>query len=400
MEASLRDTPVVVLNGARQVGKTTLTRLLAYPGTTEFVTLDDPFTRAAARDDPRAFVRRPVDTLVIDEAQLEPAIFRTIKAEVDLDRRPGRFLLTGSSRLLSAPDMADSLVGRTEAIELWPFSQGEIAGQRDEFVDRCFGDRASLFRSGTQSRSDVIDRLCRGSFPEVLARQPARRAPWFDSYVKTTVAKVIRELADLERSAEIPQLLRLCAARTGTELNATEISNQLGFPARTGAAYLARLNRAFLVQTVPAWSNNLSAKVVRRPKLNLLDTGLAAYLIGATPASLSGIGATRLGPLLETFVANELRSQLTWSDARAALWHFRDRGGAEVDLILEHADGRVVGVEVKATSTPTTSDFRGLKFLESRLGERFEFGVVLCLAPEATPFGPRMAALPVERLWS
>ena len=400
IEAALADTPVVVLNGARQVGKTTLTRLLSYPGTTEFATLDDPVTRAAARQDPRAFVRRRADTFVIDEVQLEPSIFRTIKAEVDRDRRPGRFLLTGSSRLLSAPDMAESLVGRTEAIELWPFSQGELEGRRDQFIDRCFAEPSSLIRSGVGSRSEAIERICRGGFPDVVGRNESRRGAWFESYVTTTVAKVVRELADVERSAEIPTLLRLCAARTGTELNSAEISNQLGFPARTGAAYLARLNTAFLVQTLPAWSTNLSAKVVRRPKLNVIDTGLAAHMIGSTPSRLTGIGDVALGQLLETFVANELRNQVTWSTERVSLWHFRDRGGAEVDIVIEHPDGTVVGIEVKATSTPTTSDFGGLRFLESRLGPRFRFGAVLCLAAEATPFGPRLAALPVERLWS
>lgn len=396
--AALADTPVVVVNGARQVGKTTLVRSLTYPGTVEYVTLDDPLTRAAAQADPRAFVVRPVDTLVIDEAQLAPGLFRAIKMEVDRDRRPGRFVLTGSSRLLAAPDLADALVGRMETVELWPFTQGELEGRRDRFVDAVFDDPRQLLVAGTLGRGDLVDRVCTGGFPEATARTPDRRRRWFEAYVRTSVESVVREIAVLERPAEIPRLLRLCAARTATELNATAMANELGIPARTGSAYLARLATAFLVQLVPAWSVNLSAKVVRRPKLVVVDSGLAAGLIGATPARLA-TAPDLLGPLLETFVVNEVRAQVTWSTHRPTLWHFRDRSGVEVDLVLEHPDGRVVGIEVKATSTPTSQDFRGLRFLAERLGDRFAFGALLSLAPEATPLGPSLAALPIERLW-
>jgi predicted AAA+ superfamily ATPase len=262
-----------------------------------------------------------VDTLVIDEAQLEPGLFRAIKAEVDRDRRPGRFLLTGSARLLSAPDMADALVGRVEIIELWPFSQGERAGFADDFVDLLFTAPRELIHGSDLRRADLVERIATGGFPDVVARAPSRRRPWFDNCLTTATQSVMRELAAIERLAEIPRLLRFCAARTGAELNVSAL-------------------------------------------------------------------------------ANEIRKQLTWSAERASLWHFRDRGGAEVDLVLEHPDGRVCGIEVKATSTPRAEDLRGLRYLADRLGNRFQFGVLLTAAPEATPFGPTLAALPVSALWT
>jgi len=398
-EAALTDTPVVVLNGARQVGKTTLIRSLSYPGSSQIVTLDEAASREAARLDPRAFVDRRVGTLVIDEAQLEPALFRAVKAEVDRDRRPGRFVLTGSSRLLSAPDMADALVGRVETLELWPFSQGELAGNADSFVDVAFEDPRRLFRSRGIPREQLVGRVLAGGFPEAIHRSRARRRSWFDSYATTVSQSVIRELASIERLAEIPRMLRLCAARTATELNLSGVASELGIPARTVDGYFALLATAFLVQLVPAWSTNLSSKVVRRPKLFVLDSGLAAHLLGASPTELERINSPALGSLLETFVAGELRRQLTWSPVPATLWHFRDRGGPEVDLVLEHADGRIVGVEVKATSTPRAVHLRGLRFLADRLGDRFHFGVLLTAAAEAVPFGDRMAAVPVSSLW-
>ena len=396
--AALADTPVVVVNGPRQAGKTTLVRGLRYPGSSQLVTLDDPAARAAAAFDPRTFVDRSVDTFVIDEAQLEPGLFRAIKAAIDADRRPGRFLLTGSSRLMAAHDMADALVGRVETLELWPFAQRELAARSGTFVDLVFDAPGALLHTSSWTRPSIVDLLVRGGFPEAVRRPLDRRRAWFDSYVATVTQQVIRELADLNRAAEMPRLLRLCATRTATELNATALGNDMGIPARTMGSYLAHLATAFLIRLIPAWSTNLSAKVVRRPKLVLADVGLAAHLLGVAGAALEQGAA--LGPLLETLVATELIRQLTWSDVHATLWHFRDRGGAEVDLVLEHPDGRVVGIEVKASSTVRSEDFRGLRFLADRLGDRFAYGCLLTTAPEATPFGPRMAALSLASLWS
>ncbi len=207
---------------------------------------------------------------------------------------------------------------------------------------------------------------------------------------------MIREISPIERLAEMPRVLRLCAARTGAELNVSALANDLSIPARTTAGYLALLEAAFLIHRVPAWSTNLSRKVIRRPKLVVSDSGLACHLLGVTGATLDRPGRP-LGPLLETFVANEIRKQLTWSTERPSLWHFRDRGGAEVDLVLEHPDGRVCGIEVKATSTPRAEDLRGLRYLAERLDDRFQFGVLLTAAPEATRSAQRSRRYPLAR---
>ena len=336
---ALSDTPVVVLNGARQVGKSTLVTSLSYPGTKEVATLDDIATRSAARYDPRAFVDRSVDTLVIDEVQLEPSLFRAIKAEVDRNRRPGRFLITGSSRLLSAPDMADALVGRVEMVELWPFSQDELLGERAEFINTAFDAPSQLMQTGNLSRQELIERICAGGFPDAVGRTPLRRASWFDGYVTTTIERVVRQVADIERAAEMPRLIRLCAARTAQELNISNLADEFRVPARTVSGYVAHLATAFLIQLIPAWSTNLSAKVIRRPKLVLLDSGLAAHLIGATATTVDRPGGP-FGQLLETFIISEIRKQLTWAAPHVSMYHFRDRNGVEVDIVLEHPDGR------------------------------------------------------------
>lgn len=397
---ALSDTPVVVVNGARQVGKSTLvSELLDLPGRVETLSLDHEPTRRAASIDPRVFVERDVDTLVIDEAQLEPRLFRAIKAAVDADRRPGRFVITGSARLLSLPEMADALVGRVEVLELSPFSELELAGADVCILDVIEQAPQAIVRNAAVRRPDLADVVVRGGFPEVVNRSPRRRRAWFDAYSSTSVTRVVNQIADLERVAEIPRLVRLLAARSSEELNVSRLASEFGWAARTVDSYLAQLSAAFVLQLLPAWSVNLSSKVVHRPKIHLLDSGLAAALCGMSSERLLR-EPDRFGGLLETFVAMELRKQQSWSETGPTLWHFRDRGGAEVDVIVEYPDGKVVGIEVKSGATPSPSDVRGLRLLRDRLGQRFHHGYLATTAPEAHPVGDRISAVPVTALWT
>ena len=391
---------MVVVNGARQVGKSTLVNdLLHLPGRVEVLTLDHEPTLRAASSDPRTFVDRSIDTLVIDEAQLEPRLFRAVKAAVDADRRPGRFLLTGSARLLSVPEMADALVGRVEVVELWPFSEVELAGSDFNVLDAIERAPAEIVASRKLRRRDLVELVVRGSFPEVVERTPVRRRAWFDSYAGTSVTRVVNQIADLERVAEIPRLLRLLAARSAEELNVAKLSSEFGWGARTIDSYLAQLSGAFILQLLPAWSVNLSSKVVHRPKIHLIDSGLSAALCGLTADRLMD-APEQLGALLETFVVMELRKQLSWSETQPTLWHFRDRGGAEVDVVIEYPDGRVAAIEVKSGATPSHADARGLRLLRDRLGDRFHHGYLATTAPEAHPLEDRLSAIPVSALWN
>jgi predicted AAA+ superfamily ATPase len=399
VRAALADTPVVVVNGARQVGKSTLvTKLLDLPGRVEVMTLDHEPTLRAACVDPRSFVERSIDTLVIDEAQLEPRLFRAVKAAVDSDRRPGRFVLTGSARLLSLPEMADALVGRVDVVELWPFSEVELAGGGTSIVDVIDQAPSSIVESRAVSRTELADLLVRGSFPEVIGRTAGRRRAWFDAYASTSVMRVVNQIAHLERLAELPRLLRLLAARSAEELNVAKLASEFGWSARTIDSYLAQLTNAFILQLLPAWSTNLSSKVVHRPKIHLIDSGLSAALCGLTTERLLA-SPERFGALLETFVVMEMRKQSTWSASQPSLWHFRDRGGAEVDVVIEYPDGRVVGIEVKSGATPSHADARGLRLLRDRLGDRFHHGYLATTAPEAHPLEDRLSAIPVTALW-
>jgi predicted AAA+ superfamily ATPase len=396
---ALGDTPVVAINGARQVGKSTLvTDLLDPHHATHVITLDDATQRDAASIDPHAFVHRD-GLLVIDEVQRVPDLLPAIKAEVDRDRRPGRFLLTGSTRLLSTPEMSASLAGRVEIIDLWPLSQGELRGQRERFVDALFSWDPALQIASDLSRSEYFERVCAGGYPEPLQRGGRRRQAWFSNYVTTVVERMVADVADIERLALMPRLLRVCAARTAAELNTKAVADDIGLPHRTTGAYLTHLQTVFLIHLLPAWSRNLTSKVVHRPKIFVPDSGIAAHLLGVERNALMAPTSPAAGPLVETFVATELRKQLGWADTDAAMYHFRDRSGVEVDLVLESRDGQVAGIEVKAASTVRAEDLRGLRLLADRLGSQFAGGVVLYTGRQSVPFGDRLAAVPLSALW-
>lgn len=398
---ALGDTRVVVVQGARQVGKTTLVHNLLTRQPGRFVTLDDATTLRGAQADPVGFLTHEDGLLVIDEVQRAPELILALKLIVDRDPRPGRFLLTGSADLARLPAAEDSLAGRAERIELLGFSQGEAEGHRERFLDRIFASDRFLAHRSDLTRHDLLERAIVGSYPEALARTtPRRRNAWLDSYLDLIVERDAPDVVESRRLSDLPLTLRLLAARNSEELNVSDMSSATGIPATSLNRMLSLLETLYLVQRVPAWSTNLSKRVVSRPKMALLDSGLAARLINVTAAAVDpGMSGHLAGHLLEGFVAGELRRQLGWCEEKIRISHYRDRSGAEVDLILETDDGRVAGIEVKAAATVSASDSRWLTELARRLGRRFVGGVVLYTGREAVPFGERVTAVPMDILW-
>jgi uncharacterized protein len=395
---ALEDTRVVLVNGARQAGKSTLTRLAtSHLPETVVRLLDDPATLHAAQEDPTSFVEHD-GLMVIDEIQLAPELLRPIKVIVDLDPSPGRFLLTGSSRILALRTLPDALPGRMEIIELWPFSQGEMSDGHDRFIDAAFSRGPRLDHSSDLRRTDYLERAVIGGFPEAVRRTPRRRAAFFDSYLTTLVERDVLEVANIERRGELLKLLTLLAGRAGRLLVPGTIAGQSGIPRTTLVRYLDLLASVFLIKSIPAWSSNLTQRAIGTPKLAFVDTGVACHLTGQDAIRLGEPGGSA-GPMLENFVLMELARQLTWSDERATLYHYRTKDGAEVDAIIETPDGRVVGVEVKAGATVRTGDLTGLRGLASALGDRLVAGYVLYTGQQTLPFGDRIRAVPIDALW-
>lgn len=394
---------VAVVAGPRQAGKTTLVReqLPATGGTLR--TLDDPAVLAAALDDPVGFVALGGRPLVIDEVQRGGELLvRAIKAAVDRDRAPGQFVLTGSSNFLTVPTISESLAGRAGFVEVWPFTQGELGDAEDRFLDTLFVDgieALAAYRPGALGRGELLERVCVGGYPEVHALPRAQRASWFRDYVRTTIQRDVVELSGVRRVAEMGQLLRLLAARSGAELVMQSLIEDAPLERQAVYDHRAWLQTIHLVDLLPAWSRNLGRRVKRRPKVFITDSGLAAWLVGKTPAALEDPTDPATGPLVETFVFGELRRQLAWSATEASMFHWQDRAGGEVDFVVESTDGRVVAIEVKASRTPKREWFRWLAQMRDALGERFLGGVALYAGADVLPFGERLLAAPVSALW-
>jgi len=396
---ALADTRVVTINGARQAGKSTLARIAAANGRHPMIRLlDDPATLRAAKDDPAGFVDHD-GLLVIDEVQLAPELFRSIKATVDVDPRPGRFLLTGSAQILALRDLPDALPGRMEIVELWPLSQGEIDGAPDRFIDAAFTHGPALSHASTLRKRDYLDRAVRGGYPEAVRRSPRRRAAFFDSYLTTLIERDITELAVIERRGELRRLLALLAGRSGGLLVPGTLATQSGVPRTTLTRYLELLSAVFLVKRIPAWASGHTQRAVGTPKLAYVDSGIACHLLGQDTTRLNEPDGAA-GAMLENFVLMELARQLTWSDERVRLHHYRTRDQVEVDAILETADGRIVAVEVKAGATVRSEDLAGLRHLANRVGPRLVAGYVLYTGQQTLPFGDRLRALPIDALWT
>ena len=397
------DTPIVVIQGARQVGKSTLASIVLTERGGPLLTMDDPQVRSGAASDPVGFLERSEPCMGIDEVQLEPGLIGALKANVDRDRRPGRFLLTGSADLLRGAGVQDSLAGRAETIELAGLSQGELRGHRETFIDDAFAGVLEADAYEQFGRADYLAAAITGGYPEVLGRTDVRRRrQWFSSYVERIARRDAIDLGGVRRVDLLPRLLRVFAARGVAELNVSALANEVGVPASTLPPYVDLLELIYLVTQVPAWSRNLGERVIRRPKIAMSDSGLMASLtkVNVGAMQVGSRGSDAAGGLLEAFTIGEVRRAIPWSEVRPRLFFFRDRDGREVDIVLESDDGRVVGIEVKAASSAQLSDFRHLRWMREVLGDDFAAGVVLHTGREATRFGDRMIALPLSALWS
>jgi predicted AAA+ superfamily ATPase len=399
VENALRDTPIVLLNGARQVGKSTLAKEVSKnSGGMKYFTFDDPSVLSAAAASPVSFVEQLGERTLIDEVQRVPEIFLPLKKTVDEDRRAGRFLLTGSANIMTLPKLADSLAGRMEIQTLWPLSQGEIEGRKEGFIDTCFEGRK--FDSVPPiTWPDLVGRMVLGGYPEVIQRRDAkRRKAWFSSYISSLLERDVRELSSIDGLKDMPRLLEILATRAGGLQNFSEISRLTGITGTTLKRYVTLLEALFLHIELPGWYRNLEKRLIKAPKTYLNDTGLLCHLRGVNEAGLV-VDRNRAGHILENFVVMELQKQRAWSNEMPRLHHFRNLAGREVDVVLETPDGRLVGIEIKASAQVGDSDFAGLRTFSETAKHEFVHGIVLYTGSETLSFGSNLTALPISALW-
>ena len=396
----LGDTRVVLVMGARQVGKSTLCEAIAaedHPAIA--VSLDDQAVRRAALSDPRGFLAGFDGAVFIDEVQRAPELILAIKQAVDRDTRPGQFLLTGSANILSSRKVQEALTGRIEIARLWAFAQAEVEGAGGNVVDTLFTGSPPRVLDAPMGRQAFAARVAAGGYPEARQREGRRRDRWFASYLTTTLERDLRAIADLQKEHEMPRLLSLLASRSSNLLRYANVASELELDEKTIKSYTRLLEAIFLVRLVPAWRPSFLQRVLHTPKVYITDSGLLAHLLGANEQRIADDDRVT-GPALETFVATEVMKHASWSVTDPRIYHFRDRRGAEVDLVLEDRSGRVVAIEVKATVSLGGEDTKGLEKLRAAAGEGFVAGAVIHPGEQTLPLGDRLWAVPVSGLWT
>lgn len=399
----MNDLRIVVINGPRQSGKTTLLRQLHGASGGGFYTLDQPEIFQVVKADPAGFIAEIPRPAYIDEVQRGgDELVRAIKLAVDAAPQPGSFVLSGSSRFLTIPTLSESLTGRTAVLELWPLSAAERAGVPPHFVDLLLQEPQALRKlpQSVLTRLDYLKLVCAGGFPELLrAKTPRGRLNWFKGYLKTIVQRDIRDIAEIRNAAEIPRLLALLAGLSAQTVRTTVLAHELGLDPDTVARYLPLLEQVYLIHWLPAWSNNLTTRATHAPKLHFVDTGFAAKLINRSPQSLAEPGVTEAGALFESFVIDEIMKQAALGESEVEMFHYRDRDGGEIDCILETPDRRIVGIEIKLAMSVNEADFRHLRSMRERQGDRFMQGALIYCGQHTLPFGDRLIAVPASSLW-
>ena len=400
VEEALADTRVVLLLGARQVGKSTLAgEIAADRSGAGVITLDDATTRAAADADPSGFVASLARPVVLDEVQRSEPLLLAIKEAVDRDTSPGQFLLTGSANILTAPRFHDALTGRTEIVRLWPLSQSEIERSPTNLVDRLFAGRALSITGAVVGRDAFVGRAVRGGYPDAYGRSQRRRDRWFESYIESVVVRDIRDLADIRKIEAIPSLLSLIAAQASNLFKAETMSNDLGISTKTVQSYTELLETVFLVRRIKAWRANIGSREVTTPKIYVVDSGLLAFLLGADERRAASDDQVT-GKLFENFVAMEIARLVDWAETSATQYHYRDRSsGDEIDVVLESRAGQLVCVECKAAATVRPEDYRAIAKLRDARRDQFVAGVVIYTGDETKALTEKIWAVPVSALW-
>lgn len=393
---SMSDTPVVLVAGPRQAGKTTLVLHIAGQGM-RYLSLDDDVTLLAAREDPVGLIRS-LDRAVIDEVQRAPELLPAIKKSVDEDRRPGRFLLTGSANLMVLPMVTESLAGRMETVTLLPLSQSEIYRETDNWLDNVFAGKMPDVAVPILG-NDLVEVVVKGGYPEVLSRPTSRRrTAWCRQYIDALVQRDVRDIADIEKRDHLPRFLRALAQMAGHLCNYTKLGGQVGLDSKTASKYIGVLEHMFLIRRIEPWTGNRLTRIIKTPKMQFIDSGLLTTLAGFSAVSSPG-DRIRFGHFLESFVFGELLKHAVTADDDYQIGYYRDHDKIEVDYVVENAAGRLIGVEVKAAATVKENDLKGIRRLAKAAGKKWICGIILYDGDITLPLGGNIRAVPLSSLW-
>ncbi|NGX35634.1 MAG: hypothetical protein K1000chlam1_00464 [Candidatus Anoxychlamydiales bacterium] len=398
LEHFLKVFPVVFLTGARQTGKTTLAKIFAKKKGYFYVTLDDLSMLKAAKEDPKGFLELLSKPCIIDEVQRVPELFLAIKQLVDQENVLGQFLLTGSANPLLLPKLGDSLAGRMGILKMFPFSQGELKGKKENFISWLFSSEIKMKNFNKLEISKLWDIVLKGGFPRVIDFKSFEQIDtWIQSYLQTLMDRDIKDLAQIEGIHHFPDLFKLLASRSSSLLNGADLARTLKISSASVHRYLSLLEAIFIVFREQAWFANHSKRIAKSPKVYICDTGILCYLLKANKEKFKSDPSV-FGFVFESFVAAELLKIASWMNERIDQYHFRE-GTSEVDIVLEERAGHIIGVEIKSSATIKSSDFKGLKRLKEVAKKKFIRGIILYTGSTMVPFGKDLWAIPINSLW-
>jgi predicted AAA+ superfamily ATPase len=392
--------PVMLVIGPRQCGKTTLSKIIGKELHMSYVSCDSIPALASIEFDPVGFLREQTKPLIVDEAQRAPELFLPIKVDVDDNRYPGRYLLTGSANPLLVPKLGDALTGRMGICHMWPFSQGEIRGVQETFIHHLLSVGRWDKEYPTITQQEIIDMLMKGGFPAAVSAKSAEdRREWCNDYLFNTLQKDIYDLSRVEHFSQIPALLYGIAGRVGSPLNINSLTDLIRASEATIRRYIELLKSLFLLCPLNAWSKNIDKKLSKAPKIYFSDTALLLHSMDFNDQRLAKFPNV-LGQVFENFVAMEIVKQATWSSLPVKLYHYRTHDQKEVDLVLESPSGKVCGIEVKLSDVVRKDDLKGLISLKDAAGNDFHKGIILYSGKQVLPFGDDFKAVPITALWS
>lgn len=386
LKTALKISPIVLLKGARQVGKSTLALSLCE----NYTVLDDVSTRVSAKNDPNLFIKNLKKPVCIDEIQKAPELLESLKLYIDTSRHNGDFLITGSANILDMKQTKDTLAGRVIEVDLFPLSAKEREGKADEnIIDKLF---AQAFDVTVKNHHDMLDDIIRGGYPESLKLEtPLEKKLWFASYVSTYIERDARDLAELRDIDSFFRFLHVIAPRSTTMLNKSDLAKEVGVRVETIENYLSILEQTFQIKLVRPYFENIGKQFVKSPKLYLNDTGVASYFLGIN--SLESLETSHYkGALIETFVCNELLKHISFASQPTSLFHYRTNDKREIDFILKQ-NSRIIAIEVKSSSKVDTSDFKHIIDFQKSCSLDV-FGVVFYMGENVLWINERCVAVP------
>ena len=400
---TLSDTPVTIIQGARQVGKSTLASMISENLISKSVSFDSDLVLMGAKENTSEFVNQfPEGLLVIDEVQRFPEIINAIKLSVDQNRKPGRFLLTGSANLFNLKGNTESLAGRAETIVLEPFSVGELSGVKEDFVSFLMKEDilGKLHEVRPYSREEYAQLIESGGYPDAQDRQGKRRDAFFENYLTRVLNHDAGELSGLMHLDRLDTLFKVFAGKASQIYVRASVARDVRIPESSMSGYVRLLEDLCLIHVLPSWGKNYINRAIDKPKIIVSDTGIASSVNGMNSSFLSNLeNGVEFGPLVEAFVTNEILKQQTWSSTRFSAFYYRDKDDKEADLLLELRGGKIIALEIKASSSVSRNDLKGLKVLRDALGERFHCGVLLYTGTEVNTVGEKLYCVPISTLW-